>query len=331
MIEKTSPREPGASPAVTGWAPFKLEPSEQTVPGGRSAGLARSAVDASWTRFWNFSGGMESAAMIYLCREEIKACGGHVCFAHTGKQFPEMDDSIAQISEVCGLTIDIVRQDYSFDEFLFERGGVLKQGYTDCSRRMKRVVLNRYRKQWPQPWQVNLGYNADELQRAWDFSERNDRPGKLQWAYPLIDKDVSRLESVKVCIKAGFTVLVGMYQKMGRFDCFWCPNQKIEQAQKVMIHYPKLWEEWKAEERKKGHPILSVSATAIETMALPQNFLDALDAGKSRCSCFGGETFEDEDDVADARGGSAGERVSGPSELSGAQEPNIVLDPTDSK
>lgn len=311
--------------APHGWAPFELEPSEHTVPGGRSAGPARCADNATWTRFWNFSLGMESSAMLWLCRDEIKACGGHVIYADTGMQFPEAYDSLAQIEQLTGLQIDRVKQDYSFEDFLLERGGMLRQGYTDCSRRMKRVVLKRAHSQYPQPWEINLGYNADELQRAWDFSERNDVAGKIKWRFPLIEKNVDRAATVRVCEEAGFTIMLGMYRKMGRMDCYLCPNQKISQAQKVMRYYPALWADWKRLEAAKGHPFLAVPAVAIEKLALEQDFFDSLDAAKVQCSCFGGETPVFQDNVADARGGSAGERMSGPSELSGAQEPNEKL------
>ncbi len=264
---------------------FTLIAEEALPPRGPSLG---SPTVPPATRFWNYSVGMESTAMLWLCRDEIKACGGIVVLAHTGKQFPEFEESIAQVSEITGLHIHIARQDFTFDEFLFERGGMLRQGYTDCSRRMKRVVLKRFHEQYPQPWEINLGYNADEIDRAHDFCERNDKPGKVKWRFPLLEMGVTRAASVVICEQAGFTVLVEMYRKMGRFDCYMCPNQKIAQAQKVRLHYPEQWEDWKRIEAKKGYPILSVSAEAIERLDTPQDFLEALDARKHRCSCFGG-------------------------------------------
>lgn len=239
-------------------------------------------------RFWNLSLGLESSAMVWVCRDEIKESGGAVVFADTGKQFPEAYQSLCQIEELSGIQIGIVRQDYSFDDFLLRRGGMLKQGYTDCSRRMKRTILKKFHSQWPYPWEINLGYNADELDRADAFSERNDIPGQVTWRYPLIERGISRPDTVKICEEAGFTIVLEMYRKMGRMDCYFCPNQKIVQAQKVMQHYPALWAEWKYLEAQKGHSFLSVSAAAIEQMPQEQDFFDRLDKAKPQCACFGG-------------------------------------------
>lgn len=242
---------------------------------------------------YDFSGGMESAAMIYLCRDEIIANGACVRWADTGKQLPEMYDSISQIERICGFKVTKLKPDMTFDEFLFERGGMLRQGYTDCSRRMKRKALRDHANSLPRPQRIMLGFNADEGQRGHDFCERNDKPDRT-FHFPLQVRNVDRAESVRVCVAAGFTILVQMYQKMGRFDCYFCPNQRISQAEKVMKHYPNQWAEWKAIERRKGHAILSISAEAIEKRALQEDFMAALDR-KTQCSCFGGESAWDDD------------------------------------
>jgi len=242
-------------------------------------------------RFWNLSLGLESSAMVWICRDEIKESHGTVVFADTGKQFPEAYASLYQIERLTNLHINIVKQDYSFNQFLLERGGMLKQGFTDCSRRMKRSVLRRFHSEWPYPWEINLGYNADEQDRADAFSERNNT-SKQTWRYPLIERGIRRSDTVRICEEAGFTVVLEMYRKMGRMDCYFCPNQKIAQAQKVMKHYPDLWAEWKLLEEQKGYAFLKVSAKAIEEMPEQQEFFERLDKVKAECGCFGGEEFE---------------------------------------
>ena len=247
------------------------------------------------TTIYNFSGGMESAAMIYLCREEIRTSKAHVVRANTGKQFPEMAQSIAQIEGISGLTITQLLPSMTFDEFLFKRGGMLRQGYTDCSRRMKRRALREHANSLPLPLRIALGFNADEEQRGYDFCERNNKPDRT-FFFPLQDLNVDRAESVRVCERAGFCILLDMYRKMGRFDCFFCPNQRIAQAEKVMRHYPAQWAEWKAIEKRKGHPILSISAEAIEKRGMQDDFMVALDK-KVPCSCMGGKDAWDEEDA----------------------------------
>lgn len=247
------------------------------------------------TTIYNFSGGMESAAMLYVCRQAIQSDPlAHVVWADTGKQLPEMAASISQIETICGLTITRLQPSMTFDEFLFERGGMLRQGYTDCSRRMKRRALREHANSLPRPQRIALGFNADEGKRGHDFCERNDKPDR-KFFFPLLDENIDRGDSVKICERASFGILLAMYRKMGRFDCYFCPNQRIAQAELVMKHYPAQWEEWKEIEKRKGHAILSISAEAIEKRALQDDFIAALDR-KQQCSCMGGKDVWDDED-----------------------------------
>lgn len=234
------------------------------------------------TIFYNFSGGMESAAMLAIERDRIRNTGAIVSFADTGKQFPEMTESIRQIETILGIEVVTVPRRITFDEYLFERGGMLRKGMTDCSRRMKRSNLNRHIATFPRPYEVNLGFNSGETERMDDFVIRNERPW-LHWRFPLVEADVSREGTWRICRDAGFSILVGMYEKMGRFDCFWCPNQRPAQALKVIEHYPDLAADWMAAEERKGHHFLSAG---------PLKRLAGLEVDNgplfAQCSCFGG-------------------------------------------
>lgn len=234
------------------------------------------------TVFYDFSGGMESAAMLVVEIDRIKEFKAQVCFADTGKQFPEMASSITQIQKNLGIEIVTVPRRITFDEFLFERGGMLRKGTTDCSRRMKRSNLSRYKKTFPRPYEVNLGFNASEDQRASDFVARNERDW-LHWRFPLLERGIERIETWDICRQAGFDILVGMYEKMGRFDCYFCPNQRPSQALKVVEHYPDLAMEWESIEERKGHSILPVPLRVLASEAGTDW------PGSSTCSCFGGE------------------------------------------
>lgn len=248
--------------------------------------------------FYNFSGGMESAAMLVVDAQRIRDTGAVVVWADTGKQFPEMADSIAQIAVLTGLRIHTASSRITFDEFLFERGGMIRKGTTDCSRRMKRSNLSRFRGTYSKPWEINLGFNAGEQERADAFTARNEREW-CHWRFPLIERNVSRPDTVAICKAAGFAILVGMYEKMGRFDCFWCGNQKPSQALKVVEHYPELAAEWMAAEARKGHSFLRLPlAQLVKTQQEAER--GSLFAG---CSCFGG----DEDVFADDEGGESAE------------------------
>ena len=241
------------------------------------------------TIFYNFSGGMESAAMLVIERDRLALPGVCVSHADTGKQFPEAAASREQISAILGVPIVVVPQRITFDEFLFERGGMIRKGTTDCSRRMKRSNLKRHMDGFPKPWTVNLGFNAEEHDRADEFTALNERD-HCHWRFPLIEAGVRRDATWEICRKAGFSILVGMYEKMGRFDCFWCGNQKPSQARKVIKHYPELAAEWKAAEKRKGHSFMPRPLQMVEAEMND----DGLFAG---CSCFGGgeSVWDDEE------------------------------------
>lgn len=227
--------------------------------------------------------------MLVVDREKINATGAQVVYVDTGKQFPEMYESIDQIERLLSLQIVRLKQSHTFDEYLFERGGMLRQGYTDCSRRMKRSVLKKYHDSFPAPRHIALGFNADEMPRMERFTERNNTD-EMRYFFPLIEQNITRKESYRICEGAGFSILLDLYRRMGRSDCFFCPNQRISQARKVMKHYPGLWQEWKDIEQRKGHPILKIPATEIEQLPEQQSmFSDEDDMWVFRCSCFTGD------------------------------------------
>lgn len=242
--------------------------------------------------FYDFSGGMESAAMLVVDRQRIQDTGAIVRWADTGKQFPEMADSIVQIEHTLALQIVTVPRRITFDEFLFERGGMIRKGTTDCSRRMKRTNLSRHAAMFPKPWEINLGFNSGEGQRAEEFTDLNERPW-CHWRFPLIEAGVCREATWDICRRAGFSILVAMYEKMGRFDCFMCGNQSAKQALRVVDHYPKLAEEWMEAEEKNGHSFMPISLRVLVENRDRQSLLDF--GSNSKCACFGGtdNVFDD--------------------------------------
>lgn len=244
----------------------------------------------SGTVLYDFSGGMESAAMLVIDAERIRNLDAIVRWVDTGKQFPEMYQSIAQIESILGYEIVRVPKRITFDQYLWEHGGSLKRGWNDCSRKMKRSNLSRHMRTFPRPYEVNLGYNSEEGKRADNFIDRNERD-YLHWRFPLIEAGINREATVELCERAGFSVLVEMYRKMGRFDCYFCPNQSDAQAKKVIEHYPVLAAEWIALEDRKGHSFRSVPlhVLAAASSCSPESPL--------KCGCFGGD--DEFDDLGD--------------------------------
>lgn len=234
--------------------------------------------------FYNWSGGMESSAVLTLEIDRIRSESACVRWADTGKHFPEMYESKKQIETLLGIEIVTVPQRIDFDTYLFERGGMIRKGANDCSRKMKRSNLSRHMKTFAPPYEVNLGFNCDEQERADAFSARNERDW-LHWRYPLIERHVNRNQTWEICERAGFTILCGMYAKMGRFDCYMCGNQTPKQAMAVVKHYPELAAEWQAMETRKGHSFMPIPLK----LAIERHEDDGLFANvKTGCYCFGG-------------------------------------------
>lgn len=235
--------------------------------------------------FYDWSGGMESSAMLVVDRERIRETEAIVRFADTGKQFPELYESKSEIGRILDLEIVTVPRRIDFDTYLFERGGMLRKGANDCSRKMKRANLSRHMRSFERPYEVNLGFNSGEQERADAFSDRNERDW-MHWRYPLIEANISREDTWRICEDAGFSILMAMYRKMGRMDCYFCPNQKESQALKVVEHYPQLAAEWSEAEERKGHSFMTVPLKVLVDYSTRQGNLFVESA--IRCSCFGG-------------------------------------------
>ena len=235
--------------------------------------------------FYDWSGGMESSAMLVIDRVRISETGAIVRTVNTGKQFPEWEQSRKQIEQILGLEIVVAPNRITFEEYLFEKGGMLRKGMNDCSRRMKRGNLSRHMHSFPRPYEVNLGFNAGEQKRADDFTDRNERDW-LHWRYPLIRDGIHRAPTWAICEDAGFSIVLDVYRRMGRMDCYFCPNQKESQALKVVEHYPHLAAEWNDAEERKGHSFMSVPLKVLVDYSTRQG--DLFNVSPISCSCFGG-------------------------------------------
>lgn len=235
--------------------------------------------------FYDWSGGMESSAMLVLDRERIRETGAIVRWADTGKHFPEMYGSKAQIESILNLEIFTVPRRIDFDTYLLERGGMIRKGTNDCSRKMKRSNLSRHMRTFEKPWEVNLGYNADEIRRRDNWLVRNERTW-LHWRFPLIERGVDREDTEIVCKDAGFTIVCEMYEKMGRMDCYFCGNQRPSQAEKVVLYYPTLAADWGKLETAKGHSFMPVPIREVISGMTAEKRKQA-ENQHVQCACFG--------------------------------------------
>jgi Phosphoadenosine phosphosulfate reductase family len=235
--------------------------------------------------FYDWSGGMESSAMLVVDRERIRETGAIVRFADTGKYIDELYQSKAQIEQILDLQIVTVPRRIDFDTYLFERGGMIRKGTTDCSKKMKRSNLSRHMKTFAKPWEVNIGFNAGEIDRADDFTDLNERDW-LHWRFPLIEAGKKREDTWDICRKAGFTILLEVYERDGRMDCFMCGNQTPKQALAVHKHHPVQAAAWASMEERKGHSFMPTPfVVLVQRYETGGPLFEGVPMG---CACFGG-------------------------------------------
>ena len=258
--------------------------------------------------FYDWSGGMESSAMLVVDRERIRETGAIVRLADTGKYIPEFYESKQQIEQILGLEIVTVPRRIDFDTYLFERGGMIRKGTNDCSKKMKRSNLSRHMKTFAKPWEVNLGFNAGEQESGPDaFTDRNERDW-LHWRYPLIEAGagIDRESTWLICRDAGFTVLTRVYERDGRMDCFMCGNQKPSQAIKVYQNHP---EQAAEVDNGDGRPRKGHSFMPTPFKILVRNYETGgplFEGAPIACSCFGGndDATGENDDTEEPHNGS---------------------------
>lgn len=110
-------------------------------------------------------------------------------------------------------------------------------GFKTCSQRWKLEPQNKYLNNW-QPardaWARGekivklIGYDADEPQRAKDYSD-----DKYHLRYPLIEWGWGRAECVAAIIRAGLPL-------PGKSACFFCPSMKKGEILRLQQTYPEL-------------------------------------------------------------------------------------------
>jgi 3'-phosphoadenosine 5'-phosphosulfate sulfotransferase (PAPS reductase)/FAD synthetase len=177
-----------------------------------------------------------------------------IVFCDTGKEFPQMYEHIADVERYIGRKITKLQTERGFDYWLGEhiktRGknkGKCGYGWPDfrnrwCTAALKRDVFNKYFKNKDVIRWIGIAY--DERERV----NNNKGPG---WdiRYPLVDWSITEEQALHYCYDKGFT-WDGLYKRFNRVSCYCCPLQRIGELRTLYTHYPALWDEMLAMDKR---------------------------------------------------------------------------------
>lgn len=206
----------------------------------------------------SFSGGKDST---FLLLELIRRNSplDEVVFFDTGWEFPVMYAHIEKCKRLCdenGIKFVTIHPEQSFDYLMFEKEvkehcGGLHCGYSWCGGRCrwgtteKTKALDRYAVQNAGSI-VYIGIAADEEQRL-----EKDRATYKR--FPLADFGITEAECLQGCYDAGFD-WGGMYEYLDRLSCKYCANKNLKELRNIRKHYPCVWEELKAYQKRTDRP-----------------------------------------------------------------------------
>ena len=208
----------------------------------------------------SFSGGKDSTAMLIILLEN-QISFDIVVFCDTGAEFPEIYDHIDVVEKKLGVEIIRILPEKPSSYWLAKYGW--PRSYKRwCLRLLKLKPLKNYLSQEGiSEASFYLGIASDEKHR---MSKRNYSGNR----YPLIDYKITEKEALKICYRYGF-YWDGLYEKMNRTGCFWCPFQPFTELYKVFLYYPHLWRQIEELDRmccndfKPYYPLVSLKRNFI--------------------------------------------------------------------
>lgn len=210
----------------------------------------------------NFSGGKDSTAMLLRMIEVGEHIDEVIC-CDTTKEFPAMYrhiERVRQVVEDAGIKFTVIKTEHDFDHLMFdhqpkrrnpENRQLLGYGWPRsmirwCTTELKVRPTNNYLRELRKLHNVTqcIGIAADELYRLEREHNQND-----SHRHPLVEWGWSEDDCLKYCHDHGYD-WDGLYEVFKRVSCWCCPLKSLEELRKLRKHYPNLWEELKAMDRR---------------------------------------------------------------------------------
>ena len=186
-----------------------------------------------------FSGGKDSTAMLIVLLEN-QIPFDEIIFNDTGAEFPEIYTHINLVQKKLGVEITCLKPERHFEYWMCEHK--TRKGYTGygwprmhlrwCTRIFKCLPEKLYfkKKQLKNIYRL-MGISASEIKRM---------KYRKQESYPLVEFGIDGQEALKICYRYGFD-WNGLYEKISRTGCFWCPFRRMKDLENIYRFYPHLW------------------------------------------------------------------------------------------
>lgn len=186
----------------------------------------------------NYGAGVGSTALVIALLKgyipDIQLKKTLVVFSDTGAERPWTYEYLEYFKNFCkknGISLEIVRQKYTLEEYVYHSGILPSRRIRWCTPRLKmqpirkRAMLDDISK----PYLQLIGFDVNELSRI---------PKNLLYSdciekYPLIELKWDRLRAIKEIKKMGLKV-------PKKSACFCCPFQRLSTFVTLMREYPDL-------------------------------------------------------------------------------------------
>lgn len=210
----------------------------------------------------SFSGGKDSTAML-LRMIELGEHIDEVIWCDTYKEFPAMYrhvERVKRIAEGAGIKFTTLQSEKDFDYYMFDHkvkrrnhNAVQRDGLSWagprmrwCTSKLKTDVISKYFRELCATHNVIqcIGIAADEEYRLERASNQRD-----DHRHPLVEWGWTEADCLEYCYNHGFD-WEGLYKLFGRVSCWCCPLQPLAELRKLKEHFPELWEELKAMDKR---------------------------------------------------------------------------------
>ena len=187
-----------------------------------------------------FSGGKDSTAMLIVLLEN-QIPFDEIIFNDTEAEFPEIYTHIDLVQKKLGIKITRLKPVKHFEYWMCEhktKKGNIGYGWPRiklrwCTKIFKQQTEGLYfKKKQLKNIRKLIGISASEVDRMKKYYE--------QEIYPLVEFGIDSQETLKICYRYGFD-WNGLYEKLSRTGCFWCPFRRLRELENIYHFYPHLW------------------------------------------------------------------------------------------
>lgn len=189
-----------------------------------------------------------------------------ILFCDTGLEFPAMYTHLEKLEKDTGKQITRVKAEHTYEYLMFDvyvrrnkdspivkkyGAGIRGNGWPGprqrwCTSRLKDIPREKFLRELRTQYHIieYIGIAADEQYRL--KRKRNQNPNHV---HPLVEWGMTEADCLQYCYKRGYD-WGGLYQHFKRVSCWCCPLQSLDELRELYRHYPDLWEQLKAWDKR---------------------------------------------------------------------------------